>query len=94
MENPNYNIVFVSEKCPFQFIKSQKGYIQLKTNDGYVYVKEKAIQEKVYWRCTAYTRTIQCHARAHTINTNIVRRTAHNHLPFTKTYKYKINIKQ
>lgn len=50
--------------------------------DGYVYVKEKKIQDKIYWRCSAYTKKNQCHARAHTVNQNIVRKTPHNHMPF------------
>lgn len=65
----------------FAFIQSQKGKIQLKTRDGFCYVKEKEVNDKIYWRCTAYTTKLRCHARIHTLEYDIVRQTSHNHLP-------------
>lgn len=67
----------------FAFIQSQKGKIQLKTRDGFCYVKEKQVNDKIYWRCTAYTTKLRCHARIHTLEYEIVRQTSHNHLPIT-----------
>ena len=53
----------------------------MKTKDGYFYVKEKQINDKIYWRCTAYTTKLRCHARIHTLKLVVVRRTEHNHCP-------------
>lgn len=65
----------------FVFIHSQKGKMQLKTRDGYLYVREKRVNDKVYWRCTGYTTKLRCHARMHTVRNKIVRQTQHNHKP-------------
>lgn len=67
--------------APFVFIHSQKGKMQLKTPDGYLYVKEKQVNDKVYWRCTAYTTRSHCKSRMHTLHSDIVRQTQHNHAP-------------
>lgn len=68
----------------FMFIHSQKGRIQLKSHDGYMYVKEKNVNEKIYWRCTRYTTKLRCHARIHTLKHEIVRQSQHNHDPIEK----------
>lgn len=68
----------------FMFIHSQKGRIQLKSHDGYMYVKEKNVNEKIYWRCTRYTTKLRCHARIHTLKHEIVRQSQHNHDPLER----------
>lgn len=68
----------------FMFIHSQKGKIQLKSHDGYLYVKEKNVNDKIYWRCTRYTTKLRCHARVHTVKHEIVRQTEHNHDPIAR----------
>lgn len=65
------------------YVQSQKGHVQLRTSDGFYYVKEKVVNYKVYWRCAFYTTKIRCHSRIHTINEKIVRQTQHNHPPST-----------
>lgn len=70
-----------SPHAHFVFIHSQKGKIQLKTPDGYLYVKEKQVNDKVYWRCTGYTTKSHCKSRMHTLYNDIVRQTPHNHAP-------------
>lgn len=60
------------------FVISQKGKCQL-VHDGYCYVKEKLVKDKVYWRCISYTSKIHCHARIHTIGHSVVRSTPHSH---------------
>lgn len=74
----------------FVFIQSQKGKTQLKTRDGFCYVKEKQVNDKIYWRCTAYTTKLRCHARIHTLEYEIVRQTSHNHLPITSRNMDKV----
>lgn len=68
----------------FMFIYSQKGKIQLQSHDGFLYVKEKHVHEKIYWRCTCYTTKLKCHARIHTLKHEIVRQSQHNHAPIMK----------
>lgn len=63
----------------FDFIYSQKGKVLLRTQDGHLYVKEKQVNYKVYWRCASYTTKLRCHARMHTVRDEIVRRTEHSH---------------
>lgn len=65
----------------FVYIHSQKGKIQLKTSSGYLYVKEKQVNDKVYWRCTGYTTRSHCKSRMHTVRDDVVRETPHNHEP-------------
>lgn len=76
----------------FAFIQSQKGKVQLKTRDGFCYVKEKQVNDKTYWRCTAYTTKLRCHARIHTLQYDIVRQTSHNHLPIANRNVDKVVI--
>lgn len=63
-----------------KFVWSQKGKCQL-AQDGYFYVREKLVHDKVYWRCVDYTSKKRCHARIHTVADQIVRNTPHSHAP-------------
>lgn len=63
-----------------KFVWSQKGKCQL-AQDGYFYVREKVVHDKVYWRCVDYTSKKRCHARIHTSGDQIVRNTPHCHDP-------------
>lgn len=62
----------------FCYVISQKGRILL-LHEGYYYVREKAINNKTYWRCTQYTTILKCHGRIHTLNGSIVHFCKHNH---------------
>lgn len=63
-----------------KFVWSQKGKCQL-AHDGYFYVREKRVHDKIYWRCVDYTSKKRCHARIHTLGDQIVRNTPHCHDP-------------
>lgn len=62
------------------FVTSQKGKCQL-VHNGYCYVQEKLVKDKVYWRCICYTSKLHCHARIHTMGDDVVRSTPHCHPP-------------
>lgn len=66
---------------PFVYVNSQKGSIQLKTANGHLFVRERTVNDKVYWRCVAYTTPLRCKSRMHTQQRQIVHRTEHNHPP-------------
>lgn len=66
------------ENSDFNFVRSQKGKMQLSCG-GYVYVQEKTLKGKVYWRCIEYTTKHKCKGRLHSINNEIVKRVPHNH---------------
>lgn len=74
------------EEEALNFVPSQKGKFQL-THEGYYYVREKIVNNKVYWRCIEYTSKIRCHARIHTIGNSIVRNTPHCHPPIRSKKK-------
>lgn len=72
------------EKLPFSLVTSQKGKPQL-SHEGYIYVEEKKLANKVYWRCKHYTSYNKCPGRAHTLQnsntTMVLVKHAHNHDP-------------
>lgn len=68
------------ETMQLNYVSSQKGKYQL-AHGGFYYVREKVVNNKVYWRCIEYTSKLRCHARIHTIGENIVRNTPHSHEP-------------
>ncbi|XP_073819438.1 modifier of mdg4-like isoform X5 [Musca autumnalis] len=67
-----------SSSDEIQYVTSQKGRVQLLCQ-GFYYVREKKIRNKVYWRCTQYTTWFRCHGRLHTENGRIVHKSLHNH---------------
>lgn len=77
-------VVFYSfqakEESQLNFVSSQKGKYQL-CYEGFYYVREKVVNNKVYWRCIEYTSKLRCHARIHTVGNSIVRNTPHSHKP-------------
>lgn len=75
--------LFVLEKgetVQLNYVSSQKGKFQL-AHGGFYYVREKVVNNKVYWRCIEYTSKLRCHARIHTVGESIVRSTPHSHEP-------------
>lgn len=68
------------ESLQLNYVSSQKGKYQLAYR-GFYYVREKVVNNKVYWRCIEYTSKLRCHARIHTVGDNIVRDTPHCHDP-------------
>lgn len=70
----------VEGESQLSFVSSQKGKYQL-SHEDYYYVREKVVNNKIYWRCIEYTSKMRCHARVHTIGNNIVRSTSHCHEP-------------
>lgn len=68
------------ESVQLNYVSSQKGKFQL-AHAGFYYVREKLVNNKVYWRCIEYTSRLRCHARIHTVGERIVRSTPHSHEP-------------
>lgn len=68
------------------FVTSQKGNSQL-ASEGFFYVREKTVRNKIYWRCVEYTSKVKCHSRIHTMDGRIVRFTQHNHEPIHERKK-------
>ena len=64
---------------PLEFVKSNKGR-NLLVVDGFTFRKETMIKTKTFWRCTEFERR-KCRARCHTQDGNIVKITAHSHVP-------------
>ncbi|KAH8407909.1 hypothetical protein KR222_000127, partial [Zaprionus bogoriensis] len=62
----------------FCYVVSQKGRTLL-LHEGYYYVREKALNNKTYWRCTQYTTLLRCHGRIHTMFGRIIHHCKHNH---------------
>lgn len=61
---------------------SQKGKAQLEHN-GFVFVREKTRDKKIYWRCIHYTTKHKCRGRVHTdLDEQIIKETPHTHKPF------------
>ncbi|KAG5672371.1 hypothetical protein PVAND_002503 [Polypedilum vanderplanki] len=78
----------------FSYVISQKGKPQLEHN-GYVFVKEKEREKKVYWRCIYYTTKYKCRGRIHTeaIDNKIIKETPHCHKPLeVKTEPRRVRI--
>ncbi|XP_070506021.1 modifier of mdg4-like isoform X35 [Chironomus tepperi] len=64
------------------YVLSQKGKAQLEHN-GYVFVREKTRDQKIYWRCINYTTKYKCKGRIHTyLDERIIKETPHCHKPF------------
>lgn len=68
---------------------SQKGKAQLEHN-GFVFVREKTRDKKIYWRCVYYTTKYKCRGRIHTdLNETIIKETSHCHKPFESKRVYE-----
>ena len=65
---------------------SQKGKYQISL-DGFVYIREKVCQDKIYWRCSKNTTAIHCKGRIHTVKNTVIRSSEHNHAPFEDSPK-------
>lgn len=74
---------YVKKEDRLNFIHSQKGKLQL-CDSGYVYVREKIINNRTYWRCAKYTTKDKCYGRVHTTANSIVTKSNHNHEPLFK----------
>ncbi|KAH8264251.1 hypothetical protein KR038_005196, partial [Drosophila bunnanda] len=85
----NIFIFFLGKK--FFYVVSQKGRVQL-IHRNFSYVREKSINNKIYWRCTQYTTQIRCHGRVHTLEGRVVHTSNHNHKPFGQGRRQSINI--
>lgn len=81
--------LYGSSNKKLHFVTSQKGNSQLAC-DGYFYVREKTVRNKIYWRCVEYTSKVKCHSRIHTMDSRIVRLTQHNHDPMHERKKISI----
>lgn len=64
---------------PLEYIKSSRGG-NLLVVDGFTFRREKNITTKTIWRCTEYDMR-KCRARCHTEGENIVKLSAHSHVP-------------
>ena len=62
-----------------KFVSSEKGRPKLLL-DGYLYYKDKQVQERVYWKCERF-RNIKCGARVVTECDSVLSmRSEHNHI--------------
>jgi hypothetical protein len=65
-----------------EFLVSEKGRRKLLV-DGHVYVKDKAVNTKIYWKCDKFA-LMKCHARVHTEGDRILKHIGeHNHAALT-----------
>lgn len=60
------------------YAKSQKGADLLQFK-GYLYSREKLINNKIIWKCTE-NKIHECRGRCHTIDGSLVKITEHNHV--------------
>ncbi|XP_030374929.1 modifier of mdg4-like isoform X19 [Scaptodrosophila lebanonensis] len=74
--------------CIVSYSTSQKGR-SLLVHEGFYYVREKIISDKIYWRCTQYTTPVKCHGRLHTIKGRIVHQCRHNHTGLPNRNKHR-----
>jgi hypothetical protein len=72
-----------------KFSVSQKGKTLL-CYGGFKYVKEKAMEGKIYWRCVLYTTPLKCHGRVHTQQGQCFPKKNHNHDDSIKKYSNKL----
>ena len=49
--------------------------------DGYTYVREKKIFDKIFWKCSRYRHHLRCLARCCIQGSNVTRTSEHNHPP-------------
>lgn len=62
-----------------EIIKSQKGK-DLLVLEGYCFLREKVVDNKIVWRCSEY-KISKCMARCHTVDGAVVKKTTnHNHV--------------
>lgn len=59
-----------------EFVKSEKGKPMLLV-DGHLFVKDKKIQDKTYWKCHKFSSYCKC--RAITVNEDVTISKEHNH---------------
>ena len=59
-----------------EFVKSEKGKPVLLVN-GHLFVKDKQIQDKIYWKCHKFANYCKC--RAITVKENVTVSKEHNH---------------
>ncbi|XP_018496363.1 uncharacterized protein LOC108864702 [Galendromus occidentalis] len=74
---------------PLNFVKSNRGK-PLLCDEGYVYRKDRTINERTHWRCTVKT----CFARVKTENDSIVGKPEHSHMPDPENIHVRQNLNQ